>query len=122
LSAEDSRIEIAGGKATRELVDGGEVILRAVGVGDHCLGVGLGVPVGGADFSVLVGVLEGFDQSTGGEVSRQSTFFTFNSHLKVSSTDLPTGKSFTVIWRKFCFPSMMNKPRKEMPDSSCKTP
>lgn len=28
----------------------------------------------------------------------------------------------TVICRKFCFPSMMNKPRNEMPDSSCKTP
>lgn len=57
----------------------------------------------------------------------------------VSSTLRPTGKSFTcenifnalpflvktystVICRKFCFPSMMNKPRNEMPDSSCKTP
>lgn len=41
---------------------------------------------------------------------------------KVSSTDRPTGRSLTVTWRKFCFPSIMNKPLNEIPDSSCKTP
>ncbi len=44
------------------------------------------------------------------------------SSLKVSSTDLPTGKSLTVIWRKFPLSSMRKRPLKAMPSSSLSTP
>lgn len=47
------------------LVDGLEVVFAASWVGDHGLGIALGVPVGGADLAVLVGVLEGLNQAQG---------------------------------------------------------
>ena len=42
--------------------------------------------------------------------------------LNVSSTDLPTGRSLTVIWRSFPWPSIRKRPRNEMPSSSFNTP
>lgn len=47
------------------LVDGLEVVFAASWVGDHGLSIALGVPVGGADLAVLVGVLEGLNQAQG---------------------------------------------------------
>ena len=104
-------------KRLSSLVVFAEILDGIFRVGNDC-GTAL-FPSCRANFTVGICVLESLDKSE--KLENQEMLFwnlCSESNLNVSSTLLPTGRSFIVIWRRIPFPSMMNNPRSVWPRSS----
>lgn len=100
-------------------VDGGEVLELARGVGLQ--GLATLCPVGGADLAVLLLEAQSDDGRRNEAQSVRTTNWKALMRRMVSSTERPTGRSLTVIWRRTPWGSMMKRPRRATPSSSMRT-